>query len=156
MAMVLAVAAAVPSMHGSADDDDHVTPAADPVRVVPIDLLQHRIVTMVRLTYPCPSLDRRSLIALAGNTITQSYGTQAITVYSTNGLTIEGNTVVRTSGAPKPTWDFQGERGMGAFHRFWTCCSGTCSLSLQLSSARHDRSTDVDAPGLLEPIKPAM
>ena len=42
------------------------------------------------------------------NTVLQAYGYPAVVIASTLGVTIQGNTVTRTSGAPHPAFDFVG------------------------------------------------
>ena len=45
---------------------------------------------------------------ISGNVILQAYGTQAVTVWSTQTLVLSGNTVSRVAGAPAPQYDLAG------------------------------------------------
>lgn len=67
-------------------------------------------------------------IIIANNSFTQSYGTNVVAVYSANGAVLEGNTVMRTAGAPSPQFDFVGF-GVQAPNLAGNTCDGRACTS---------------------------
>ena len=71
----------------------------------------------------------QGFVNISGNVITQAYGTQAVTVWSTATLVLSGNSVTRGAGAPVPPLDMAGEGVVSAALSGNVCDGRACRTS---------------------------
>ena len=68
-------------------------------------------------------------INISNNTFIQGSGLSSIYVYSTNGLTVNGNTITQESGIPSPQYDIVGNGVINAVVTNNVCNNGECKTS---------------------------